>query len=148
MARPFEGHESAITSIAFSPGGTRIVSGSQDNNIRVWDLSTGKTIVVFGGHTHAVNSVAFSPNGSRIISGSFDYAIRVWEARKYDEDFTVGSTGWITRNNDILFWVSPGFHTYLPHPCNTLVIGPEGTASIDYHRLNIGESWSECYRPS
>jgi WD40 repeat protein len=121
----------------------------------VWDAGTGKTIAgPFKGHTHVVNSVVFSyPNGSHIISGSEDCTIRVWDAHSDDtiavpEDFTVEGDGWITNNSNLLFWVSPDFHPYLPHPRNTLVIGPEGTAFIDYHCLKIGKSWSECYEAS
>ncbi|KAL0957748.1 hypothetical protein HGRIS_001526 [Hohenbuehelia grisea] len=74
-------HIHTVTSVAFSPDGARIVSGSFDNTIRVWDASTGSpTMPPLKGHTNWVNSVAFSPDGARIVSGSNDNTIRVWDA--------------------------------------------------------------------
>ncbi|KIM27453.1 hypothetical protein M408DRAFT_24399 [Serendipita vermifera MAFF 305830] len=77
----FIGHTSEVNCVAFSPDGKRIVSGSNDETIRVWDAETG--VVVAGplqGHRKSINSVAFSPDGSRIVSGSFDKTVRVWDA--------------------------------------------------------------------
>jgi WD40 repeat protein len=64
------GHTWPVYSVAFSPDGTRIVSGSDDNSVRVWDASTGAELKVLNGHTGPVLSVAFSPDGTRIVSGS------------------------------------------------------------------------------
>ncbi|KAL0958024.1 hypothetical protein HGRIS_000200 [Hohenbuehelia grisea] len=74
-------HIRMVASVAFSPDGARIVSGSSDHTIRVWDASTGSpTMPPLEGHTLPVNSVAFSPDGARIVSGSDDSTIRVWDA--------------------------------------------------------------------
>ena len=76
-----KGHSSAVLSIAFSPDGKKIVSGSYDQTIRVWDAETGKEIIPpLEGHSGYVNSVAFSPEGKKIVSGSYDKTIRVWDA--------------------------------------------------------------------
>ncbi|KAL0960311.1 hypothetical protein HGRIS_011937 [Hohenbuehelia grisea] len=77
---PLKGHSSIVTSVAFSPDGTRIVSGSYDSKIRVWDASTGHpTMPPLEGHSQEVTSVAFSPDGTRIVSGSGDHSIRIWD---------------------------------------------------------------------
>jgi WD40 repeat protein len=74
------GHTHWVRSVAFSPDGSRIVSGSADETIRIWNATTGKQIgKPLEGHTELVNSVAFSPDGSRIVSGSSDETIRIWE---------------------------------------------------------------------
>ena len=67
--------------VAFSPDGERIVSGSCDKTVRLWDADTGQPIgQPLTGHTDEVNSVAFSPDGTRIVSGSDDNTVRVWDA--------------------------------------------------------------------
>ena len=70
-----------VYSVALSPDGQRIVSGSHDRTIRVWNAATGETEAgPFTRHTSSVWSVAFSPDGRRIVSGSHDRTIRVWNA--------------------------------------------------------------------
>ena len=81
VAPPFTGHTGRVNSVTFSPNGQHIVSGSNDETIRVWDPMTGETVAgPFTGHTNLVNSVAFSPDGQHIVSGSMDQTIRVWDA--------------------------------------------------------------------
>jgi WD40 repeat protein len=70
----------SVRSVAFSPDGTRIVSGSYDNTVRVWDTVSGaEALPPLRGHESWVNSVAFSPDGTRIVSGSHDDTVRVWD---------------------------------------------------------------------
>ena len=76
-----KGHTDGVRSVALSPDGKRIVSGSNDNTIQIWDAETGKPVgEPFRGHTAWVKSVAFSPDGRRIVSGSTDKTIRIWDA--------------------------------------------------------------------
>jgi WD40 repeat protein len=66
---------------ALSPDGTRIVTGSADNTLRVWDVNTGQPVgPPLTGHTDTVWKVAFSPDGRRIASGGADKTVRVWDA--------------------------------------------------------------------
>ncbi|KAG9119888.1 hypothetical protein FRC07_004865, partial [Ceratobasidium sp. 392] len=70
-----------VTSVGFSPDGRRIVSGSLDNMVRVWDADTGAPVgEPLAGHSNWVLSVAYSPDGRRIVSGSLDNTVRVWDA--------------------------------------------------------------------
>jgi WD40 repeat protein len=71
-------HEDGITSVAYSPDGNSILTGSFDKTIRLWDLQ-GKLLQVFKGHEDTINSVAFSPDGKRILTGSSDFTARLWD---------------------------------------------------------------------
>lgn len=75
-----KGHTSFVKSVSFSPDGKRIVSGSWDNTLKIWDASTGQEIQILKGHTCGVNSVAFSPDGKKVVSGSEDMTLKIWDA--------------------------------------------------------------------
>ncbi|KAF7349660.1 WD40 repeat-like protein [Mycena sanguinolenta] len=76
-------HRTAVVySVAFSPDGSHIVSGSADETVRLWDAKTGQQVgEPLVGHTNYVWSVAFSPDGSHIVSGSDDKTVRLWDAK-------------------------------------------------------------------
>ena len=74
----FEGHTDMVWSVAFSPNGQTLASGSQDGTIRLWNPNNGNLKRTLAGHRDAVNSVAFSPDGRTLASGSWDGTIRLW----------------------------------------------------------------------
>src|SRR5262249_47221192 len=55
------GHNSWVHSVAFSPGGSRIVTASEDKTARIWDAATGREIAVLRGPEGGVNSAALQP---------------------------------------------------------------------------------------
>ncbi|KAG8861292.1 hypothetical protein FRB91_009203 [Serendipita sp. 411] len=76
----WQGHMGSVCSIAFSSDGRRIVSGSFDTTIRLWDTETGQPLgEPLRGHTGGVLSVSFSPDGRRIVSSSANKTIRLWD---------------------------------------------------------------------
>jgi WD40 repeat protein/tRNA A-37 threonylcarbamoyl transferase component Bud32 len=70
-------HEAAVVSAAFSPDGTLLLTGSQDNTARLWHLPTFKPIGPLIRHQKYVTAVAFSPDGQAIATGSEDGLVRL-----------------------------------------------------------------------
>ena len=79
MTVSLEGHSSGVHSVAFSPDGRTMVSGSGDDTIKQWDTASGTEIRTLQGHSDSVLSVAFSPEGSTLASGSSDNTIKIWD---------------------------------------------------------------------
>ncbi|KAM7188910.1 hypothetical protein V8F33_010357 [Rhypophila sp. PSN 637] len=75
-----EGHRLSVQSVAFSPDGQRLASGSSDQTIKIWDAASGQCLQTLEGHRLSVQSVAFSPDGQRLASGSGDQTIKIWDA--------------------------------------------------------------------
>jgi WD40 repeat protein len=68
-----------VTSVAFSGDGKRIVSGSDDKTVRVWDAATGEELSVFKA-TDGVTSVGFDPVGKRVVAASGN-VVQVWDIK-------------------------------------------------------------------
>jgi WD40 repeat protein len=70
--------DNIFTCLAFSPDGTKLVSGSIENKVRVWNVENGSMVATMVGHTMAITGVAFLSNGEKVVSASSDGTIRVW----------------------------------------------------------------------
>ncbi|MEO6037527.1 MAG: hypothetical protein ABIQ93_03870, partial [Saprospiraceae bacterium] len=73
------GHFDMVNSVAFSPDGQRLATGSSDQLAKIWDLENGKELLSLFGHSDAVTCVAFSPDGQRLATGSGDQTVKIWE---------------------------------------------------------------------
>jgi WD40 repeat protein len=78
--RVLKGHTGWVTSVAPLGDGKRLVSGSEDHTLRLWDARTGQCLRVLEGHTGWVTSVAPLGDGTRLVSGSTDNTLRLWDA--------------------------------------------------------------------
>ena len=76
----YHGHSASINTVAWSPDGKRIASGSDDHTVQVWDAANGGHVFTYRGHTDHVVTAAWSPDGKRIASGSNDGTAQVWDA--------------------------------------------------------------------
>jgi serine/threonine protein kinase len=69
----------SVRSMAFSPDGSRLASGSLDGTIKLWDAASGQELRTLKGHTRAVYTLVFSPDGTHLTSGSPDGTIKLWD---------------------------------------------------------------------
>jgi WD40 repeat protein len=93
---------------AFTPGGERVLTGSKDGTLKLWDIATARLVRTFVGHKGDVTEVALSRDGSRALSGGEDKTVRLWEV----------ATGRLIRTID----AHPGSHTNV----NSVAFSPDG----------------------
>lgn len=166
---PFAIHTGGINSIAYSPDGRYIASGSDDESVRIWDVETGHS-EVFTGHTSEVRSVAFSPDSSYIVSSDGFNEIRVWSVGTTSKalvtadrsqflsfktiidpsKWTLDNDGWILGTHDeLLLWVPPGLRPTLCFYPNIAILNNEFgfSTALDFSHCAYGEHWQECFNP-
>jgi WD40 repeat protein len=80
LIQTLAGHSGSVYAVAFSPDGKRIVSGSYDNTVKLWDATTGEVQKTMAGHSRSVITIDFSSDGKRIASGSWNGTVKLWDA--------------------------------------------------------------------
>ncbi|MBK6997432.1 MAG: PD40 domain-containing protein [Lewinellaceae bacterium] len=73
VLQTLDGHSASVNSVAFSPDGKWLATGSSDETAKIWDWTSGKVLHTLEGHTASVNSVCFSPDGKQIATGAGDF---------------------------------------------------------------------------
>ena len=74
-----EGYTGDVYSIAWSPNGKLLATGSDDRTVKLWDAATGKMLCRLTGHTDSICSVAWSPNGKTLASSAGDATLKLWD---------------------------------------------------------------------
>src|SRR6266700_551216 len=97
----YRGHSDNVFTVAWSPDGKYISSGSRDKTVRVWDVATGEDYFIYRGHNKCVLSAAWSPgHGAYIASGDTGGMVQVWEAftgkqiYTHDQQYRIFSVAW------------------------------------------------------
>ncbi|KAF8679983.1 WD40 repeat-like protein [Rhizoctonia solani] len=169
-------HGNYVFSVAFSPNGRYVASGSFDETMCIWDAENGN--LMFGplkAHTSPVYCVKFSPDSSHVASCSEDGTIRFWslascEASVQDSMLTasdggqqlapnlerqtgsgswsLGGVGWVVLHGHRVVWVPSDLRPRLTHPPEEFMIADRGCLILNLDGLDVGDKWQDCYRPS
>lgn len=85
-----------IRSVVFSPDGTKLATGAEDKQIRIWDIASKSIRHVFTGHEQDIYSLDFSRNGRFVASGSGDRTARVWDLESGQQVLTLSIEDGVT----------------------------------------------------
>jgi len=120
--RRLDGHTSTVTCVDFSPDGRKLVTGSFDTALLIWDVKTGEQLARLDGHKHFVRGARFSPDGRSVASVGWDRCAMIWDAATgerrttlqheapylyavaWKPDGRVVATGGSQQNADIRLW--------------------------------------------
>ncbi|KAK6966365.1 WD40 repeat-like protein, partial [Favolaschia claudopus] len=119
-----------VTSVAFSPDGSRVVSGSRDQTVRIWDASAGAAWAT---------SVAFSPNSSRVVGSQMMRSPGPW---------VLQTDGWVVVRGHPhfrLFWHNPGLQATLLSPQCLLSISNRARTHLHVNVRYLGPDWETIY---
>ena len=115
----------AIGSVAISPNGEILASGSDDKTIKLWNLKTGEEIVTLAGHSRFVKSVAFSSDGAILASASDDRTIKLWNVATGEEIRTLSG------------------HS---HAVKSVAFSPQGSGGFGNPPLLASGSWDKTVK--
>ena len=142
-----EGHISVVTSVSFNHDGTKIVSGSRDRTVRVWNSETGECVLTLEGHTDFVNSVSFNHDGTKIVSGSSDKTVRVWNSEIGECLLTLeGNTDYVTSvsfNHDGTKIISGSRDRTVRVWIGSLITNEDSDTEVEYTETEIQDSDTE-----
>ncbi|MCB0185568.1 MAG: hypothetical protein KDE31_14970, partial [Caldilineaceae bacterium] len=86
LLHTLKGHTNQITSVAFSPDGSQLVSCSFDRSVRLWDVETGRHLALLGNHPQFALGVVFSPDGSRVASIGKEGLLCIWNTHTGEQE--------------------------------------------------------------
>ena len=110
LLQTFAGHDKAVRSVAISPDGQTLASGSTDETIKLWDLASGRLKTTLEGHKDGILSLAISPDGQMLASSSTDQTLKLWNlpSQQLTETFENSSTVALAFSPDSQTLVSGG----------------------------------------
>ncbi|KAF4613911.1 hypothetical protein D9613_008174 [Agrocybe pediades] len=137
-----------ISALAFSHDGKKLISGSSDHTIRIWDVDTGNVVAgPFEGHTSTIHSLALSSDGSKLISGSEDRSVRLWNVFSNESDIAPPCQS-ITGNVYTVAWSPDGTRIASGQYGGTVAVwsAQNGEAVIEPFHHSLA-NWSISFSP-
>ncbi len=130
------GHTWSVYCIAITPDGKKVVSGSDDETIKIWNLETGELDKTLIGHSQEVRTIAISPDGQMIVSGSYDGTVRSWNIETGEE-------------TSIIEKYSSGVQFVAIHPDGNMIASTGASKTTKYDNLFVSlrslENKKEAY---
>lgn len=125
-------HIQSVSSVAISPDGKIVATGSWDKTVKLWNLESGNLVATLCGHTDGILSLSFSPDGERLVSAGFDKTVKVWSVK----------TGLLLNNllghTDFIWKVNFS-------PDGSLVVSSDWSNTVKLWNTNTGELLKSIY---
>ena len=163
IREPLKGHTMRVWSIAYSPDGWCIISGSDDMTIRIWDAMTGTAVRNYSeGHTSEMTSIAHSPEGHHIVSAPSGETTHVSDSLPHVSiPFSSpnpihpmlcsqpDTNGWVLDpEGGLLYWVPPDCRRGLHSPALLTIPLTSNirSVSLDFTEFAFGTSWTQVFK--
>ncbi|KAG8696191.1 hypothetical protein FRC08_007311 [Ceratobasidium sp. 394] len=159
VSQPLEGHESSVHSVAYSPNGAYIVSGSGDETIRIWETRQAEMQEPVAEVSSTLS--APPPESENPLSHRAQHAPHISETAtsritecKSDEvgvlldDWSLNEQGWVVNaKQDQLIWVPHELRDTRLRLRNAAVISHPGSIKLDFSDAKLGREWGRCFDP-
>ena len=149
LASASRGHTKAVYSVCFSSDNKKIVSGSSDNSIKIWNSEnfweSSSPEFTLNGHTRCVSSVCFFSDNKKIVSGSFDNSIKIWNAENGELIKTLN--GHTNAVNSVCFSTDNERIVSGSYDHSIKIWNAENGKLIKTLSGHIASVWSVCFSP-
>jgi len=97
VGEPFVGHVDTVKAVVFFLDAEKLVSGSNDNTVRIWNTKTSEQLHLIFGHTYWINCIALSPSGKHIVTAAGDTYARIWDLETGEGvgEYLQGHSSWV-----------------------------------------------------
>jgi len=154
VGNPLQGHISLVNSVAFSPDGRHIVSGSEDHTIQCWDAQTDSRSAHAGNfptmhiqpHPAPLSPISIPTSMLSALPSAGDKFTHITDhSRHLGHGLFLLDNGWIVGSSDqLLLWVPPSYHPCSWYsPSTTLMIGRFPV--LDFRNMVHGSAWDQCF---